>query len=750
MLLSQRHKERHDMNAKKPGRTVLPIIVTLLTVTCLALASTSVARADNTTFYVNNLSGSNCSDAGAGTSQSAPWCDFTPVNSRTFGPGDHILLARGASWNQQMTLNGSGSAGNPAVLDAYGSGSNPSIIRNGSAADRGIRMNNPSYWNVSNLEIGHAGTGILVYYTTTGHAGLNFSGLYLHHIYGIHEDGTNSNGDYIFDSSGLEFTGPVTINAANPTVVQNITIGNVEGTHNQDSIAFDWDNGGSLQSSDGTPGVNGALNVTLQSINLHDDDAAGDTNPTCPENLRLTNMSHVLIFSSILNREPACGAPAGTASVFLAAVSDINFTNNILANVPDTHSYDETAIDHEALTDQVHLRDNFFGYNAGAAVEYLTIHPPSDLGGVHDYSTNEEVSGNVFVNDGINNPYNSKGGIQRAGTTTIPTGTIHDNLYYEPEGFTHVNGSGDFSGFTFTNNLQAVSATSLYNGGYQFSGTQGSNQWSYQYTTNSGANWTNLPNFDGDGWSLASGSPFPRVRQFDIIPDACAACSTARAWTAPSSGTLSIRGRILKADNTCGDGAVVRITRNGTTIWGPQTVAYNDRSGIDANVDNVAVSQSDVLRFEINPGASGQNACDWSSWDPSIGYTAYSGTNTSAFTRYYNSGINVHWVTTGTVTSGYNSEGVMGYLFNTAQTGTQALYGCHVNSRDDYFISPRSDCEGQTQLRLEGWIYTSAPGGISTSALYRCWTGHDHFVSFQSSCEGQTSEGLLGYARTSP
>lgn len=66
------------------------------------------------------------------------------------------------------------------------------------------------------------------------------------------------------------------------------------------------------------------------------------------------------------------------------------------------------AREHEALTDQVHLRDNYFGSNAGAAVEYLTIHPPSDRDEVTDHSTNGEVSGNVFVNDGINNQFNSE------------------------------------------------------------------------------------------------------------------------------------------------------------------------------------------------------------------------------------------------------------------------------------------------------------------------------------------------------
>src|SRR5690242_2370654 len=67
------------------------------------------ATASAATYYVNNQSGSNCNDSGSGTSSSQPWCTFTPVNNKgTYAAGDQILLARGATWNQQMTVTGSG------------------------------------------------------------------------------------------------------------------------------------------------------------------------------------------------------------------------------------------------------------------------------------------------------------------------------------------------------------------------------------------------------------------------------------------------------------------------------------------------------------------------------------------------------------------------------------------------------------------------------------------------------------------
>ena len=84
-------------------QNVLGILAcTVITVSCSKLdAPVSAPGLESlrlqalTTYFVDNRSGSSCSNAGTGTSSSAPWCDFTPVNSRTYGPGDQILLARG-------------------------------------------------------------------------------------------------------------------------------------------------------------------------------------------------------------------------------------------------------------------------------------------------------------------------------------------------------------------------------------------------------------------------------------------------------------------------------------------------------------------------------------------------------------------------------------------------------------------------------------------------------------------------------
>lgn len=131
----------------------------------------------------------------------------------------------------------------------------------------------------------------------------------------------------------------------------------------------------------------------------------------------------------------------------------------------------------------------------------------------------------------------------------------------------------------------------------------------------------------------------------------------------------------------------------------------------------------------------------WVSWNPQP--------SSLPFNRYDSSSLNLHWVTTGYVPGGYHNEETLGYLLMAPQAGMSAVYGCHVTTGGSYqFVSTDSNCEGQVVNGLNGYLYASPPGGISTQALYRCRAGADHFVSPYANCEGQVTEYLLGYAKT--
>src|SRR5438477_10427752 len=74
----------------------------------------------STTYYVSPAG----ADQNAGTSPAAAWRTVTPIDNRTFKPGDKILFQGGATFSGSVILdpNDAGSSSNPVVISSYGSG----------------------------------------------------------------------------------------------------------------------------------------------------------------------------------------------------------------------------------------------------------------------------------------------------------------------------------------------------------------------------------------------------------------------------------------------------------------------------------------------------------------------------------------------------------------------------------------------------------------------------------------------------
>jgi hypothetical protein len=584
------------------ARTVLLLLALSILLAAGAQATPAAAQpASGSIFYVDNRPWSNCSNAGSGASPAAPWCDFAPASGHSFGPGDTLLLARGATWNQELVLTGAGTPGAYATLDAYGNGPRPRIIRNGAPTDRAIRMYNPSYWRVRNLEIGAAGAGILVYFTTLFHRGLEFRDIFVHDIRGIHQGDRLATGrddcattDGIWNSAGIVITGNLLFSSTDYALA-DVVLAEIEGTRNQASISFDWCNG--KQASDGD-GHNLVQNVLLTDLFLHDDrgPAVG-----CDEGLRLLNMRDVLVMNALLDKEAGCYSPTGTAAIIFGRLRNVTVVNSIVRRVPDTNSFDMTGFDYECCTGQVRVLNSYIADNAGPGVEITA-------NGIFD----SELAGNLFLRNG-------GGAVKRINQGFPPTGTIRDNLYWEPQGFLTSAGGGDFSAITLSNNLTASAAAALFHAANDFMGAQGERGWTYQYSSNNGGLWQDLSYYAASqSWRPATGLRLPQIRRFEQYPAACAGCWVARTWTARLAGVLSIRGRLLKSDATGGDGVTARITRNGVPIWGPQALAAGDQLGIETNLDSLQVSAGDVLRFELS--SNGSSTHDLTSWAPAIAY----------------------------------------------------------------------------------------------------------------------------------
>ncbi|WP_406456262.1 RICIN domain-containing protein [Streptomyces sp. NBC_00876] len=139
-----------------PGRrTLLLSALALPLATLLATTPTTAARAATTaaqSFYVD----CGATAAGNGT-QAAPWNSPAPVNAHTFQPGDSVLLKRGSTCTgQTLSPKGSGAAGAPIVVDAYGTGAKPALAGAGQVTDV-VQLADQQYWEIRNLDISNKG-----------------------------------------------------------------------------------------------------------------------------------------------------------------------------------------------------------------------------------------------------------------------------------------------------------------------------------------------------------------------------------------------------------------------------------------------------------------------------------------------------------------------------------------------------------------------------------------------------------------
>ncbi|MBM7568379.1 hypothetical protein [Paenibacillus sacheonensis] len=683
----------------------------------LCIYFSAPAEASNTTYYVNNQSGSNCSDSGSGTSTSQPFCSFTPINNiGTFSSGDQILLARGSSYNQQMVVNGTGSSGNWITIGAYGSGARPIISRNSNESDRAIRLTNPDYWRIQDLEISNAGTGILVGFTNSGHQGLEFRNIYLHHIKGIHQgsgSGANtSSGDYIWNSAGIEITlkdGFTESPYWNQPVINNMLFDYISGDNNLDTIRIDWFGGGYSYVTSDIQRHDAATNVVMNHLDIRDNDQGGGTTG-CDDSMAIKGVYGFTIMNSTFDEGGKCYSASGTASFILLFVKDGNFFNNVFTNVPNTGSPDQVAIDYEHSSVNINVNNNYFGNHAGAGPSILAFN--SNIAGITNHLDNLHIDSNVMVNNGAS--------IRIAGGGLTPNGRIGDNLYGDSTFMTIENGAN--AGSMNQTNNKSISASNIYHSGFQFSGTQGSNNWSYQ--SYNGSSWSNLSYYDSSAkaWQTNSSTSVPSVKQFEQAPGTSG--KIARAWTAPSTGQISIRGRILKSDYSGGDGVTARITKNGTRIWpsgGDQSIGYNDKVGVEQVLDSISVNAGDVIRFEVD--GSGNNTADTVSWSPAVGYTSFTsgGTAPSAPTGLSASGgngqVSLSWSASGGATS-YTvkrgtSSGSYGTTVASGVTSTSYTDTTVSNGTTYYYAVTATNSSGTSGNSGEASATPSSGGGGS-------------------------------------
>src|SRR5690606_17469418 len=75
--------------------------------------------------------------------------DLDRINATEFSPGHRILFKRGATCSGQLWPKGSGEAGRPITISAYGEGPLPVI--DGKGHESAVRLFNQHHWVIQNI-----------------------------------------------------------------------------------------------------------------------------------------------------------------------------------------------------------------------------------------------------------------------------------------------------------------------------------------------------------------------------------------------------------------------------------------------------------------------------------------------------------------------------------------------------------------------------------------------------------------------
>jgi len=163
----------------------MKVVRAALTAAALVLGSAVViagpAFAQNTAYYID------CSAPTNGTgSQASPWNALSSANAKSggFTAGDQILLKRSTTCQGTLSPAGSGAAGSPVTIGAYGTGSVPAIVAP-AASDYAVRLSDQSYWTITNLDIsGSSRYGVFVTVTSGVATGITLTNLTVHDVRG--------------------------------------------------------------------------------------------------------------------------------------------------------------------------------------------------------------------------------------------------------------------------------------------------------------------------------------------------------------------------------------------------------------------------------------------------------------------------------------------------------------------------------------------------------------------------------------
>jgi len=438
------HKVSVAAALRLTGKTMAPVITrrTLaffpatdpVSVTAAVGFPDAVIATDATTYYVDSVGGGN---ANAGTSERAPWRDFTNINGKTLGPGERLLIKRGSVINQELVISAAGTPDAWAEIGAYGVGPRPAIRRNWDISERCALIRSPDYLRIRSLVFSHAAQGLVVNYEYKrgDHAGLVIEDCIAHHIEGLYRpnangipewrDRTGPEGAALSASAGIAIVGA----NARDLLVRNCEV-----------FQCSW--GFFIKGE----------NVIVDRVYCHDNYTL-NTSP----HPAMVQVRRSYLQNSVFDA-PGYHASAGTMGIMLVDPRGLIIRNCTFRNQPDSGSHDEGGIDFEAAGNGCLVDRCTFQNNAGAGIEVLGLKAPQ--------VRNLEISRCRFIKNNVARKLGPSE-IYIWGKSPNPevccsTGTIHDNGYVTNPGIEFfVNEAPKLTSWTLRDNREFATAAEL-------------------------------------------------------------------------------------------------------------------------------------------------------------------------------------------------------------------------------------------------------------------------------------------------
>jgi hypothetical protein len=421
----------------KSRRTFLQIAARLV-VGLPAISSKLRALGSGGNTYFIDSAGNN---QHSGTSASEAWADFTNLSSRTFLPGDSILLKRGCVWHQRFSLNGTGSPGRFITIAAYGTGNRPKIQMSGNQADRCMRLNDASYVRLSSIEVCNGGVGILLYYDRSYNNRSVYIDDVIAHDFQCTGVAREDPRDRVSWCYGIGITGIDNPANGQDRVLSDLKITNTEVYNTGAGIALDWANHHTI---DGKIALRNKFgDVYMENLKLHDNTVSG----VAFVSLFLSSVTNCTVKNTVINKG-ARSAPSGSSAVQLMFSKGVTLQNVSISNTPLDPCPDNSGLDFECDNEDVIVDGCTFENNAGPAIEILAT-----PGYANPYTRNFVVRNCKFIGNNwakkIGNFQISVPDWQKGNT---PSGSIHSNKYQNAPGTSFFGGSGNLRQIQLANN----------------------------------------------------------------------------------------------------------------------------------------------------------------------------------------------------------------------------------------------------------------------------------------------------------